>query len=427
VWKQEEKEVDIFTGQQPPEAAPQAPPPDMVGKARLMSAILAEKPGLKPVRITVDGRELEGELAMEEGRLLAPADRLTAALGWAVAVDGTHITLTEQSGKTIALEVGSANGATSDAQGTTMAFELPGPPRVLGEHGAYLPVAGIAEAMGGSRSWDAERKTVEIFNAGVAPPQGVQPPRDGAGQARLVSDIAVAKPPRVMVDGHEMGTALATENGRVLAPLHVLANALGWQSAWCSAALAPQGAMGARKPGRPWVYFPIGSEKATDGQAVKLGTPVRFLRGMLYVPVAEFAEMARATWVWDKQNKVIDIRRPTPPESATKIGEILSNPAAYSGRLLFVTGKYAGKERADGGAALSGGPPHSPEDWILDDGTGAIYVIYDPASDLKPPTAMGQEIAIWALVRLTTDSRPYLEPGLQGGRWELAPAAQRGG
>jgi hypothetical protein len=421
IWKPEDKVVEVSTGKQPP------PPPSPAGGARLMSAIVAEKPNLKPIRLTVNGVELQGELAMESGRLLAPAAALAQELGWTAAVDGTKVTLTGPAEAKLSLEVGSMQGELTGGDKVPHPFQLIGSPRLLGANILYLPVAGLVEAMGATRAWDDGIKTAQIFTAGVAPPEGVKPAKDAAGQAKMVLEMGVEKPPRMSVEGKELKAALAMENGRLLAPLHVLAHALGWEWQWQTAAEAPKGAMGVRSgSGEKWLHFAIGSAVAKDGQERKLASSVRFLRGMLFVSVADFAEVTGASWRWDKANKIVDIKRPAAPESAVKVGEILSDPAAHNGQLVFVVGRYAGKEPTNSIPALAGGPPTSPQDWLLENGTGTIYVAYDPAADLSPAMEKGQEVALWAMVRLTKDSRPYLEPGLAGGKWELVPNAQGG-
>lgn len=417
VWNQEEKAVQIYSGTQPPPP----PPASLGGSARLMSAILAEKPGLKPVRLTVDGLELPGELAIEEGRLLAPVSALAEELGWKAEVEQTVVTLTRSDGAKVRLEVGSPSAQISDAQGQVSALDLVGPPRVLGANVVYAPVAGLVEALGGTRAWDEGEKTAQVFTAGVSPPDGVKPAQDAAGLARMVSQMGVAKPPRIAVDGKEAKVALAMEGGRLLAPVHVLANGLGWEWKWRSAAEAAEGAVGIRRrTPDAWLYFSIGSKVVKDDREKALATPTRFLKGMVYVPVADFVEVVGASWVWDKDNKVVNIKRPRAPEAATKIGDILGSPGLYSGRLVFVVGKCVGRE-AQGVAGLPAKPPTSPQDWILEDDTAAIYVAYDQSADVTAGAQKGQEVALWGLVRLTADSEPYLEPGLADGHWELVP------
>jgi len=86
------------------------------------------------------------------------------------------------------------------------------------------------------------------------------------------------------------------------------------------------------------------------------------------------------------------------------IAELRGDPAAYAGRTVLVSGSFKGWK----GACLST-PPVSRSDWMLEDGTGCIYVHAPlPAGSdaLKP---QGEAVSLRAVVRQDRRGAPYLE------------------
>lgn len=86
------------------------------------------------------------------------------------------------------------------------------------------------------------------------------------------------------------------------------------------------------------------------------------------------------------------------------IAEITANTAAYVGKTVLLSGEYRDWE------AGHGSPPVTRSDWILKDGTAAIYVTGKIPSGLDPQKDMGKKVTVQGIVKVK-DGRVYIEAG----------------
>jgi hypothetical protein len=83
---------------------------------------------------------------------------------------------------------------------------------------------------------------------------------------------------------------------------------------------------------------------------------------------------------------------------------ILDNPAEFSGKAVHLSGVFKGWQ-----GACKNLPPKTRSDWMLEDGTGCIYVHGTPPRGLKPMSPKDEPVTVKAIVRLASDGFPYLE------------------
>jgi hypothetical protein len=89
------------------------------------------------------------------------------------------------------------------------------------------------------------------------------------------------------------------------------------------------------------------------------------------------------------------------PQGITQIGAIKQNPALYENRTVMVNGTYRGWESGHGV------PPLTRSDWVIQDGTGAIYVTGSKMG-LNYPADVGKPVDVTGRVK-TKNGVPYLE------------------
>ena len=99
--------------------------------------------------------------------------------------------------------------------------------------------------------------------------------------------------------------------------------------------------------------------------------------------------------------------RPAPAErpiGAPTVRAIRENPSSWEGRKVRLTGGFKGWS-----GSCRGAPPVSRSDWMLEDGTGCIYV-----TGLLPPgvsalTPKGEPLSLEGLIRAGPGGALYLE------------------
>ncbi len=89
------------------------------------------------------------------------------------------------------------------------------------------------------------------------------------------------------------------------------------------------------------------------------------------------------------------------PQGITQIGSIKLNPALYGGFVVSLNGTYRGWESGHGT------PPVTRSDWVIQDGTGAIYVTGSKMG-LNYPADVGKPVEVTGRVK-TKNGVPYLE------------------
>ncbi len=71
--------------------------------------------------------------------------------------------------------------------------------------------------------------------------------------------------------------------------------------------------------------------------------------------------------------------------SEVTIKELKQNPSLYLNKVVEITGEYKGWKGEEG-------PPVTRSDWVVNDGTGSIYVTGDPARAPFPKQSIGRKI-----------------------------------
>lgn len=83
---------------------------------------------------------------------------------------------------------------------------------------------------------------------------------------------------------------------------------------------------------------------------------------------------------------------------------IQDKPLEFSGKPIKLTGIFRGWQ-----GDCKSSPPKSRSDWMIEDGTGCIYVHGPLPSGLKPMSPGDETVSLKAIVRLTDNGSPYLE------------------
>ncbi|BEP18691.1 hypothetical protein PYJP_20430 [Pyrofollis japonicus] len=94
---------------------------------------------------------------------------------------------------------------------------------------------------------------------------------------------------------------------------------------------------------------------------------------------------------------------PKPVEA--KISDIVENPEKYVSKTVIVKGKSLGW------SGLDYPPPVSRSDWVLDDGTGKIYVsAFSPYPGSKIVVKKGVSVVVIGVVKIDPQGHPYIMP-----------------
>jgi len=143
----------------------------------------------------------------------------------------------------------------------------------------------------------------------------------------------------------------------------------------------------------------------------------RIINGYLYVPVRAVVAITGAEAKWDAEARAVSlITTPTGKPTQVNLGQIISNPPAWAGKLVRVEGEYLGWSGGAWGPATSQGPPVSRSDWMIRDATGTLYCVRGPQKDresageaLSPLRDQGRRLEVFAVVALADQGFPYLQ------------------
>jgi hypothetical protein len=80
--------------------------------------------------------------------------------------------------------------------------------------------------------------------------------------------------------------------------------------------------------------------------------------------------------------------------------EIRSNPSKFLGKKVVISGVYMGWKGDES-------PPVTRSDWVIDDGTGKIYVT-GVIPNLNPITSIGTKVVVEGYVKIK-NGQPYIE------------------
>ena len=83
---------------------------------------------------------------------------------------------------------------------------------------------------------------------------------------------------------------------------------------------------------------------------------------------------------------------------------IQDKPLDFSGKNVRLDGVFKGWK-----GSCRSSPPKSRSDWMVEDGTGCIYVHGTLPGSLQPMTPKDEPISFKGVVRVTADGIPYLE------------------
>lgn len=101
----------------------------------------------------------------------------------------------------------------------------------------------------------------------------------------------------------------------------------------------------------------------------------------------------------------VPIAGPVPAiEQGLTIGKIRRDPSQFYGMVNVYKGTYHGYLMQCGGY-----PPVRNDDWVLDDGTGCIYVSGMAPQGLNPNRPMGEILYVTGSVKFNRTMIPYIE------------------
>jgi hypothetical protein len=151
--------------------------------------------------------------------------------------------------------------------------------------------------------------------------------------------------------------------------------------------------------------------------AVPLPAASRMIGNVFYVPVRAVSLITGAATAWDAAHLTVSLNTTNPPMPvrgepvSTNLGQILSDPPAWAGRLVLVRGEYTGWQADPYGPATSQGPPVTRSDWALADATGSIYCSASGPAGIpfSPLGDLGRRVDVTGVVALSDKGCPYLQ------------------
>jgi hypothetical protein len=147
-----------------------------------------------------------------------------------------------------------------------------------------------------------------------------------------------------------------------------------------------------------------------SGQPLPLPAAPQMIGGVFYVPVRAVALITGAQAAWDPQTLTVNLTvMPTGAPMTTNLGQILTDPPGWAGKLVRVRGEYTGWLADPNGPATSSGPPVTRSDWTCRDAGGSIYCTGSGGGHLAPLADLGRRIEVTGLVVLAPAGYPYLQ------------------
>ena len=144
---------------------------------------------------------------------------------------------------------------------------------------------------------------------------------------------------------------------------------------------------------------------------------------LLYVPLLALRNFGVKT-TWDSSARCVRVDNPR--GTGSSLAAVLSDPIAWLGRPVQLTGEYLGWDSDPFCYATAPGQPVGSGDWVLANADGAIYCTPGPTAarpavtglasaarsplpQLTPYQALGRRLTVGGRVMLATSGVPYLQ------------------
>ena len=208
------------------------------------------------------------------------------------------------------------------------------------------------------------------------------------------------------------------QQGRVWAPGRAVLVRLGCQVRW----QAEPRAMVVARAGQQFTFAEVSPPwpvPATPAEALY----VRRESNLLYVPLLALRHFG-AKALWDGSARCV--RLDDPRAVGSSLAAVLSDPLAWLGRAVQLTGDYLGWDSDPFCYATAPGQPVSSGDWVLANADGSIYCTPGPSAgapartglaaaggpsvpQLTPYQALGRRLCVTGRIRLAPSGVPYLQ------------------
>ena len=133
----------------------------------------------------------------------------------------------------------------------------------------------------------------------------------------------------------------------------------------------------------------------------------RLIHGHVYVP-ARWLKNLGAQVSWDPATRTVNLLAALPPssEAPVTIAKLMSDPAAWAGRMVSLVGEFLGFYANPLWDALRFGPPVTTGDWVIRGEGGCLYCVGKQPFDF--PAQLGRRLRVSGTVELTDRGCPFI-------------------
>jgi len=150
------------------------------------------------------------------------------------------------------------------------------------------------------------------------------------------------------------------------------------------------------------------TEAKRNDEPVDVGLAFTLIDGRGFLPARLIEKTLDCKAEWDDEDRRLEMTSLWQKQAVT-IEELLRWRRYLRGKSVIVTGQYRGWLPTETGPALEKGRPKRKADWILRDGTGAIYVSRRSPKGLDPLDDVGVTLTVEGKGALTDESIPFVE------------------
>jgi hypothetical protein len=196
---------------------------------------------------------------------------------------------------------------------------------------------------------------------------------------------------QLFVDHNEVKTDAAPfrRDDKLYLPVRATLEATGAQVDWDEA----KRTLTVTVPGHTIVVFMDRTVVEVDGEQLETGAKPVSVNGAVYVPDGVLGRALPLRITFDPDAHTVEIVY-TWERQRVALGDMIRWPRFYVGREIIVEGEYRGWQAKGLQGPVRHGPPHRRGDWIVKDGTGALYVSGARPKSADPVSDVGRQVRI---------------------------------